>query len=383
MLALLLADAALLVSCSTFSYKQKGAFVVSKSEGAMPGAALDAALAEALIADRASSIQVFALDSSGAYSALASHGEAPSGGFESIRFQIGSATKTFTAAIVLMARDRGLVSLDDAIGAWFPGAPGAKAITIRMLLKHRSGLADIFGDFGFLMASSLGPAKLWEAGDVIGRALRMKPKGAPGERFSYCNLGYILAGEIAAMELGKPIGELYEELIFGPLGMADSYLVAPGIAPKAGGARAGGVDDGYLPLGPHRIGADTASWPSLAGASGGCVSTARDLAVFYRALFGGELLSEASLAEMTNFDEVEGLPEDAMRGYGLGLSEMELPDGSRAWGHRGVIMGFDSTPLYFPETGAVIVALRNYSAMDDERGLSIAGKLHGIITGGR
>jgi D-alanyl-D-alanine carboxypeptidase len=251
-------------------------------------------------------------------------------------YKIASLTKTYTAAVVLQLVAERKLRLTDSIKRWVPGlVPNGRKITIRQLLNHTSGLAEfdtdprylkpyLSGNFGFYWA----PRKLVKLG------VSHKPLFAPGatKRTSYSNTNYVLLGLVIEAATGNSIGAELRSRIFRPLHLDQtSYQTKPGLpSPYA---------HGYLVLGKPPATDVTGLSPSLSPASGAIVSTAEDVADFYRALLSGHVVRPDLLRAMkTTIIESEPVDIPGQR-YGLGLELFPTSCGN-ALGHNGVVPGY-------------------------------------------
>ncbi len=290
--------------------------------------------------------------------------------------QIGSATKLMTAVCVLRLVDRGELSLDDTLDGHYPAFPSAERITVRHLLTHRAGLKEILARPTFLGRAALLRSRVWDIDAIIEEIEDDDLDFAPGSAFAYSNTNYIVLGGILQRVTGKPAHQVLHDELFGPLGMASTWM--PPAEPPTARAPAFGIDQDFMPLGPHWLDGAKPSWTTLASTSGGVLSRASDVLRFYRALFGGQLVSEALREELTAFLPSEDLPEPTMRGYGLGLSDYRFGE-RRAWGHRGIIMGFDATPVFLPDLGVSLVVLTNHSQQDSTFGGDLVSALVDVL----
>jgi len=260
-----------------------------------------------------------------------------------VKFRIGSITKQFTAALVLLLQQDGKLSIQDPVSRYLPDAPASwRAITIAELLGHTSGIPDFVQDPDFRVWSQSPHA--WP--EELAR-FRDKPLNfAPGTRFDYSSSNYELLGAIIEKVSGESYGQLLRERIFGPLGMTNTGLDTDAlILPK----RAQGYHlekDGSLAL--ARSESMTIPW-----AAGGLYSTTGDLLKWEQGLFGGRLLSPASLKAMTT---------PGLNGYGLGVS-VDTVDGLTTIDHGGAIEGFTSYLTYVPERGLTVVVLSNVGGL--------------------
>ncbi len=137
----------------------------------------------------------------------------------STKFRLGSVTKQFTAASILLLEERGKLKTDDLVKKWMPDAPAAwDKITIFHLLTHTSGIPSFTGfpDYASLEPFATTPEKL------VAR-FRDKPlEFEPGEKWNYSNSGYALLGYLIEKASGESYEKFLQENIFGPLGMKDS-----------------------------------------------------------------------------------------------------------------------------------------------------------------
>ncbi|WBB63089.1 serine hydrolase [Streptomyces sp. WMMC500] len=260
------------------------------------------------------------------------------------RFRIGSITKTFVATVVLQLVGEGRLRLDDPVEAWLPRAvPDGRRITVRHLLGHTSGLYD----YKRTLTVPPDPAFLdyrhrtWTPEEQIARAAAHPPTSTrPGTVYAYSNTGYLLLGRIIEQATGRPYAQEIGRRILRPLRLHATSL--PGTYPRIHGAH----PRGYVPIeqegGGTRLVDFTEMNPSLFGASGEMISTARDLDRFLAALLGGRLLPDRLLAEM----RAPAVPE---RAYGLGLAWKETACGSTVYGNDGDAMTYQSWSFTTPD----------------------------------
>jgi CubicO group peptidase (beta-lactamase class C family) len=273
------------------------------------------------------------------------------------KFRIGSLTKQFTAAGILLLEERGKLALGDPIQKYYPDAPAAwEKITLADLLRHSSGIPNYTNDPEFMKFTRL-PA----TPDELVKRVRDKPlEFAPGEQMRYSNTGYILLGMVIEKASGKRYADFLRQDILDPLGLANTgYDVNEALLPQ----RAAGYSRG--PGGIVNAMYTDMSTPYAAGAM---YSTVEDLFRWERALFGGKLLSAASLAKMTT---------PYKNDYGMGLA-IGNNSGRKAIRHGGGIPGFNSHLVYFPERGITVVALSNLNGPGAD---AIADKLGAVLHG--
>lgn len=254
------------------------------------------------------------------------------------RFRIGSATKTFTATVVLQLVGERRMSLEDTVEQWLPGVVRGNGndgshITVRQLLQHTSGIPDVGPEIPALTSADGYRAerfRTYSPEELVGLAMRHPPLFSPGAGWSYSNTNYTLAAMIIHKVTGRSWAREVKDRIIRPLDLRDTST--PGVFPSIPGPHA----QGYAAFGTD-TGIDVTELnASMAVGSGSLISTAHDLNRFYAALLGGRLLAPAQLDAMTS---TMPAPELGVR-YGLGLAEIPLPCGGSYFGHRGELLGY-------------------------------------------
>jgi CubicO group peptidase (beta-lactamase class C family) len=270
------------------------------------------------------------------------------------QFAIGSATKAFTALSVLMSQDEGKLSLEDSPKKYLPyfkmyDPDADKAITIRDLLSHRSGLnrTDLA-----MITGRLNRAELIQV------AAQAKPTAKLGEKFQYQNIMYTAAGEIVTQVQGKPWESFVPERIFKPLGMTNSSMLIREME------KVKDYSYGYTYNFDTK---ETVKRPfreiEQVAPAGSINSSARDMAQWLRFVLnvgsvnGKRLVSEKSFAEWVK-------PQMKIAGstdYGLGWFLQDWK-GHKVVQHGGNIDGFNSLVAMVPEKKLGFVMLTNVSA---------------------
>jgi D-alanyl-D-alanine carboxypeptidase len=290
------------------------------------------------------------------------------------RFAIASMTKSFTAAAVLLLEEDGKLRLDDPIGRYLGPLPESwKAITVRHLLTHTSGIKDHFFDFPLYAPvpalSSLNRRMEFTEEEIV-KALSEAPLNfAPGERFAYSGSGYVLLGQIIGKVTGRPYGELLQERIFRPLGMSDTRLIdLSEIIPD----RASGYSRSGNAL---RNGGYTGQTFSSA-ADVAMLTTAADLARWFEDLTSDPVWKRILARMATPGTLSDGGPLVAPFGgsYGLGW-HVSAYRGEPAGGHGGsFITGFSSAMVHLPRRELSVIVLTNQHEANPERiAYTIAG----------
>jgi len=265
-------------------------------------------------------------------------------------FAIASVTKTFTAAIVLQLVEEGRVDLDAAVTDYLPEVTIARGVTVRQLLSHTSGIADLLAPMRNRLNAE--PARVWKPAEVL--ALLGPSVFAPGTSWGYSNTNYLIAGMIVERVTGHPFGDELARRITGPLNLLGTGIPARGELP-------------YL-LG--------VSWTSAFWTSAMLDSDAADLVRWGDALYGGGILRADSLAQMLDFNE---------HGYGLGAEQYRF-GGLLGYGHSGLLRGYTTLLVHLPEADLTVAVLATghlfdaaafltYSAPGAPSILSLAGEL--------
>ncbi|MGQ1838280.1 serine hydrolase [Kocuria turfanensis] len=264
-----------------------------------------------------------------------------------VHTRIGSATKTFTATLVLQLAEEGELSLDDPIGDYVEGIPHGDRITLRQLADMTSGIASYSRNEEFQRALFAAPETVYTPGELVAFGVAESPLFAPGEQFDYSNTNYVLLGLVAEQVTGRPVGELMEERIFDPLGLDETVWPGASTAlpePFARGFTLQG--DTATPEAP----ADATHWsPTWAFTAGNLISDMDDLLTYGRALGTGQGLLEADSQRerLTSFSPPE-------RGYGLGVGCID------GWvGHTGELPGYNTTVYYDTTTDTTVVVQVN------------------------
>lgn len=274
------------------------------------------------------------------------------------KFRLGSITKQFTAAAILLLEERGKLKVDDRLTTYVPDAPQSWGrITVFNLLTHTSGIPNFtsFADYNTIKLSPRSAAAAVSA--VRDRELDF----GPGEQYNYSNSGYVALGAIIEKVSGQSYEQFLTENIFTPLGMKDSGYDSNAAVIKR---RASGYM--RLPNGSYvNAGYINMTIPHGAGA---LYSTTHDLLKWEQALFAGKVVSKASLDRMTTAFK---------NNYGFGLATM-ISKGRRVITHTGGIDGFNTAMTYYPESKTVVVALGNVqgsapSAIADHLGALMHG----------
>src|SRR4051794_10024129 len=256
------------------------------------------------------------------------------------RFRAGSITKSFVAVVALQLVDEGKLKLSDTVEHWLPGIlPYGGHVNVRQLLNLTSGVPD--DQLPINIAIYRGhKLRSWTLRELVA-LVADKPQEFPaGKGWAYSNTNYALAGMIIERAAGHTLGDELERRIFKPLRLRGTSF--PVNAPPLPGSHSNGYsldyDGAYEPIEGKLL--DLTEFnPSGTWAAGNLVSTAADIARFWRALLGGKLLAPARLAEMKT--TVPAWKGTNLR-YGLGVLESSPSRCGRVLGNGGDIAGFSN-----------------------------------------
>ena len=247
------------------------------------------------------------------------------------RFRAGSITKSFVATVALQLVGERKLSLSDSVERWLPGIlPYGDDVTVRQLLNLTSGVPDNQGpvEAEFLEGNM---TRSWSPRELVALIADKKPDFAPGTSWAYSNTNYMLAGLIIERVTGNQLGQELKQRIFKPLHLRGTSF------PQNTSTIAGSHSDGHAFVDGKLVDVTVLN-PSGTWAAGNLVSTATDVAHFWRALLGGELLAPRQLAAMKRTVPIH---KGVDLGYGLGIFEWPTACGP-VWGNGGDIAGYNN-----------------------------------------
>lgn len=260
----------------------------------------------------------------------------------STKFRLGSITKQFTAAAILLLEETGKITLDDPVKKYMPDTPASwDKITLFHLLTHTSGIPNYtaFPEFSTMTTRSKTPEQQIDV-------FRNRPLDFdPGSNYAYNNSGYVLLGYLIEKISGQPYHDFITNAIFKPLNMHDSgYDTHAAIISQ----RASGYD-----LTPN--GFQNADYldMSLPYSAGSLYSTTHDLYQWVNSLMNGKIISMASVKKMTT-------PFKNNYGFGVIINSM---DGYQIILHAGGINGFNTILIHSPEDNLTVAVLSNLNTI--------------------
>lgn len=265
-------------------------------------------------------------------------------------FRIASTTKSFTSTAVMMALERGQISLDDKLEQYIPGVPNGKIITLRQMLMMRSGIPDYNSNIAVLLMLSLFPTASWNDNTTLSYIKSMAPLFPPGTSYAYSNSNFVLMGMILEKVTGRKIRDILMDDIIIPLGLTETDWQV-----NASGA---GVSTTTVPA------ANTIAWnPDFLGCAGGFTSTVGDMIKWATAMRDHVMISDTTYNMWTDISSSYSFrgypapfrePHPALFGYGMGL------ESTGTWfGHNGSWLGYGGQTAYDSVSGACISVLEN------------------------
>jgi D-alanyl-D-alanine carboxypeptidase len=270
-------------------------------------------------------------------------------------FSIGSITKNFTAAAILLLQQDSLISLSDSLHEFLPTYPNINPnITIRHLLRQTSGIYNYTSNPSWQQAAGSNPAQAMLPQFVLNNFIGA-PYFAPGASHYYSNTNYLLLGLIVEQVTGQSYASFIRQRLLDPLQLSSFYM-------RDHEPAMGVLAHNWTSPNPSGPGTDMSGFPltsvfGTSAADGALAGNAHDLARWGQLLYTGQVLQDTSLQLMKQFVSFNSV----YSGYGLGL--MRFGSGNtQTWGHNGIIMGYNSCLMFSPADSIVVSVLSNKSA---------------------
>ncbi len=265
-----------------------------------------------------------------------------------MRYSIGSISKQFTVAAILLLQEQGKLSLDDKVARFIPDLTRAKEVTIRQLLSHTSGYQD-FWPQDYVMPMML---QSTTAEKILNGWARKPLDFEPGTRWQYSNTNYVIAGVIVEKASGTPFIQFLREKVLAPVGVKN--------AADTDQAKLGETDPlGYIRYGLGPLRPAPKEGQGWMFAAGELAMPAEDLARWDISIINQTLLKPASYRE---FETEILLKNGAGTSYGLGV-DVNLEQGHRTLSHDGEVSGFTAANIVYPDDHAAIAVLTNQDAV--------------------
>ena len=268
-------------------------------------------------------------------------------------FQSGSLGKQFTAATVMTLVEEGKLALDDPIAKYFPEAPPAfRAITLRHLLTHTSGIPDY-------TEGTIDLRRDYTEDELARMAFGLELEFAPGSRWNYSNTGYLMLGVVVRRASGRFYGDVLRDRVFQPLGMKTARIISEeDIVPHRAA--------GYRLVGGELKNQEWVAPKLNTTADGSLYFTVLDLIAWEKGLRSGAVLKPPSWAAV--FQPVR-LNSGRSYPYGFGWVIDEVA-GQTVVGHGGSWQGFKTQLTRYLGRDLTIIVLANLSEADPERFVS-------------
>lgn len=264
---------------------------------------------------------------------------------------MASVTKLFTTACILILREQGKLSLDDEVTKYFSEdtlsrlhiykeKEYSKSLTLANLLFHTSGLPDVYEEgSNFAKKRAIDSDKQFNFDETINMTKQLRTHFAPNMKKSahYSNINFDMLGEVIEKVTKSSLEDVYKQFIFDPLELKSTYLLQN--------------DDDFVPNVYYKDRAfNRPKFIRSSRASGGGISTAREMMLFIKAFFGGELFNH------TVFHELEGINKLQtsmfLICYGAGYMRIPLNGLSTLFMGKGELIGHSgstgSLAFYYP-----------------------------------
>jgi D-alanyl-D-alanine carboxypeptidase len=287
-----------------------------------------------------------------------------------------------TAAVIVLLAQEGKLRFDDPVSKYVSGVPNGDNITIAELLKMRSGLYNYTVAPEIAESLDQEPTKGVTPEELLAIAFKRPPLFAPGKEFDYCNTSYVLLGLVAEKVEGKALARIFQNRLFGPLGMKETLLPADTSntipEPYSHGYMYGSssyalVDAPYpaalqaaAKAGTLKPNDDTRQNPSYGWAAGGAISTADDLATWMRALVGGKVLNADYQRQWLESPVPEDPSKPLGQKYGYGISVITFGPNS-VYFHGGEMPGYNSFMGHDPVNDVTLVIWTNLTLSLDAK----------------
>ena len=293
-------------------------------------------------------------------------------------YQVGSTSKSFTAAVILQLEAAGTPSLNDTIGKWLPEYAAWKDVTIRRLLNMTSGIPTYSETQWMSRAWADEAMRAFTLKELADAAYPSATNKLPvSEGYFYSNTNYILAGMIAEKATGKSYRDLVHELVIRPHGLHATFYES-GTYPHSVVSR---LSHGYfenegctdyqppdckeswnLPIVGRDMRDVSISWSQAAG---GAISSARDVDRWTRAIFGGKVVPPKQQKEWTQLvstktgEPITKVTSDDPAGFALGLSYRILGPLGAQWFYLGETLGYRTLYVWIADEDLMITVQTN------------------------
>lgn len=267
-----------------------------------------------------------------------------------------SLTKVYTAALVMLEKEKGTIQLDSSIKKYLPSdisvmIPRSNEISVRMLLNHSSGLVNFTDLPEYITRQFTNPADQPTISELFSMINGMDLIAAPGTKYFYSNTNYLVLYVMLENITGKPYSQLLKKEILVPQKLLQTYYdISPekATALKFPNYYFDPNSNGQLEnatLWNHYIGSASYGWGGIAGSP-------TDAILFFEALMKGRIVNASSLNEMITWFREEGADAPS---YGLGIEYWQYNEGTTPQrGHEGDGIGNSTMILYVPDNNTYL-----------------------------
>ncbi|ODR97870.1 hypothetical protein AUC68_10005 [Methyloceanibacter methanicus] len=313
-------------------------------------------------------------------------------------YQMGSTSKSFTAAVILNLEAANKLSLDDTVGKWLPEYPAWGHVTVRRLLNMTSGIPNYSETEWISEVWASEPTRTLTLKELADAAYPSPTNQLPVTKgYHYSNTNYVLAGMIAEKAAGTPFRDLVQKYVIAPHGLTSTFY-EPSHYPSSVLQR---LSHGYFengacaeyqpsctttwnaPLIGRDVREDSVSWMQSAG---GGVSSPRDVDRWIRAIFAGKTVPAEQQAEWTKLvsmktgEPIADVSADDPGGFALGLVKKVLGPLGAQWFYEGESLGYRTLYVWFADENLMITVQTNSQPPDGTDKLSEAvGALYQIV----
>lgn len=290
---------------------------------------------------------------------------------DSSLFQVGSITKSFTAALLIKLIQEHKLNYSDKLGVFFPNYPKWKEVSVIDLMNHTSGIPDYIDSNDWWRKLFMSPSKVWEPQELLNIAYAEPLYFSVGEGWHYSNTNYVLLGMIIEKVSHLPLQKAYLQYL---LNTPNNIYYQPG-NPTARVEK--NLIHGYY-QGTKDVTQLNTSW--LFGA-GTIISNPRTLGKWYFDLFNGKFINLDKITNPSNFMDIKtGHPLESFKGigYGAGVFTMPSPDGI-IWFTPGITSGYTSMVAYLPCKNISLAYVATKAPIDKQFHAAVLAKIMQVL----
>ena len=291
-------------------------------------------------------------------------------------FQIGSITKVYTATLIHQLISKGTLTLSQTIGHWLPQYKQWKRITIKQLLNMHSGIPSYAENTQFNAMWQRSPASSWDTSRILGYVKDQPLLYKPGTHYNYSDTNYILLGMIVEKASHKSYSQMLKQNIIEPLHLQQTYYIIReytknDLHKMATGYSQDGKDEMNINM-------------SQANAAGAMVATTKDTALFFNAVFSGNLIKPKELKSMlVTYSIKSGKKMTAsskmVQTWALGVVQQWFKKLGLIWNKFGITPGFFGSANYSIKGKVTIVMAANKTVPQAMHDTKFIPKLYEII----